>query len=174
MGKPDEPIQIRAGCPDHGGAGILARCQAADRLIYFRFGIRMSEAERSPAPGPRWLHEPPEEHGPGNAEPQLGENPVYRPSSSISHTRAAPGSGAQEENGTADPFSCPHSPVPSLNANSRRWSLQTNVIRVRAVKIEESWQNDGTRAPECGKISALLLVCIILPHHHFAKISCGQ
>jgi excinuclease ABC subunit A len=40
----------------------------------------------------------PEEHGPGNAEPQLGENPLYRPSSSIFHTRAATGSGANKQN----------------------------------------------------------------------------
>jgi hypothetical protein len=37
---------------------------------------------------PPATHDPPEEHGPGNSEPQLGENPLYRPSSSISHTRA--------------------------------------------------------------------------------------
>ncbi len=29
---------------------------------------------------------PPKEHAPGNAVPQLPENPLYRPSSSIFHT----------------------------------------------------------------------------------------
>jgi len=33
--KLDEPVCIRAGCPDHGGAGILARCQAAGKLSHF-------------------------------------------------------------------------------------------------------------------------------------------
>lgn len=34
---------------------------------------------------------PSKEHDPGNAEPQLGENPHDGSSSSISHTRAARG-----------------------------------------------------------------------------------
>ena len=35
--------------------------------------------------------DPPKEHGPGNAEPQLGENAHYRPSSSIIQTPAQRG-----------------------------------------------------------------------------------
>ncbi len=76
---------------------------------------------------------------PGNAEPQLGENPLYRPSPSIFHARAAPGSGTEDSvGGYDDPLVATHAPgsgTPSPPATVSALDLPACALQAGALSL---------------------------------------